>query len=640
MDSDSDSAEESVKQPLTEELVSASSDTQDSYSQPLPSNATDVASEVKCESQVCQSAPRQRSFLWHVALMLFAYFILRNYLLPALFPFVFNQSHAPSAALMSPQLWSDGDILTLTVQFNHQPKTLLFEKNDLVLGEFDDIFAVLKPRSEDQTDSGGITNYRGLQSFEASFSSLVPVRDGPLTITLSNNKLSEADPNKKISFIHPLISFQPGVQKKRAAEGADNVAGSIEGLFWYPEVHIQLVLKEGDVDTSSIPPFVRRHVKYSGRGRGVDVAPAHFPILFVNDFWNLRDSYLPVNPITKAKGFPLRITFSPISFTRFRMAAHMSEGLRLNEENYGLDGEEFKSIFANDTHPYLLILTVVVTLLHSIFDILAFKNDIEFWKSKGSSNGNRSSNSLEGLSLKSIGLNVIMQLIVFLYLLEEQTSWIIVASTGFGVILEAWKLTKAFDVTVSTRFPYIHFKNPSSYISQTKSFDDQAIQYLLWIVSPLLFAYTAYSYISSPPVRLYTFLLKACVGFIYAFGFVMMTPQLFINYKLKSVAHLPWKAFVYKALNTFIDDLFAFIIKMPTLHRIACLRDGKDYLFCIFFRLCFCLDVIFFVYLYQRYLYPVDKSRKNEFGQCAIDEDTANAVLETSKDSSFENLEQ
>ena len=58
-------------------------------------------------------------------------------------------------------------------------------------------------------------------------------------------------------------------------------------------------------------------------------------------------------------------------------------------------------------------------------------------------------------------------------------------------------------------------------------------------------------------------------------GFIMMTPQLFINYKLKSVAHLPWRMMTYKALNTFIDDLFAFVIKMPTLYRIGCFRDGK-----------------------------------------------------------------
>jgi hypothetical protein len=56
----------------------------------------------------------------------------------------------------------------------------------------------------------------------------------------------------------------------------------------------------------------------------------------------------------------------------------------------------------------------------------------------------------------------------------------------------------------------------------------------------------------------------------------MMTPQLFINYKLKSVAHLPWRMMTYKALNTFIDDIFAFVIKMPILYRIGCFRDGKS----------------------------------------------------------------
>jgi len=66
------------------------------------------------------------------------------------------------------------------------------------------------------------------------------------------------------------------------------------------------------------------------------------------------------------------------------------------------------------------------------------------------------------------------------------------------------------------------------------------------------------------------------------------------------VAHLPWKAMSYKAVNTFIDDLFAFVVPMPPLHRAACLRD----------------DVVFAVFLYQKWIYPVDKTRVNEFGQC------------------------
>ena len=51
-----------------------------------------------------------------------------------------------------------------------------------------------------------------------------------------------------------------------------------------------------------------------------------------------------------------------------------------------------------------------------------------------------------------------------------------------------------------------------------------------------------------------------------------MTPQLYINYKLKSVGHLPWRMLAYRFFATFIDDVFAFLIHMPMLHRVSCLR--------------------------------------------------------------------
>ena len=49
------------------------------------------------------------------------------------------------------------------------------------------------------------------------------------------------------------------------------------------------------------------------------------------------------------------------------------------------------------------------------------------------------------------------------------------------------------------------------------------------------------------------------------------------------MAHLPWKQMSYKFLNTIIDDLFAFVIKMPLLHRLSVFRD----------------DVIFLIFIYQ-----------------------------------------
>lgn len=115
---------------------------------------------------------------------------------------------------------------------------------------------------------------------------------------------------------------------------------------------------------------------------------------------------------------------------------------------------------------------------------------------------------------------------------------------------------------------------------------------------PLLVGYCGYSLMYQEHKSWYSWVLNLLYGYLLTFGFILMTPQLFINYKLKSVAHLPWRMLTYKFFNTFIDDIFAFVIKMPTLYRIGCFRD----------------DIIFLIYLYQRYKYKVDLNRVNEFG--------------------------
>ena len=150
------------------------------------------------------------------------------------------------------------------------------------------------------------------------------------------------------------------------------------------------------------------------------------------------------------------------------------------------------------------------------------------------------------------------------------------------------------------------------------AFVQLAFKYLGWVLFPLFISYGVYSLVYQEHKGWYSFVLGMCYGFLLTFGetsfmhfaahsvhvracvcvclhtyihtymcktssanishsvgFITMTPQLFINYKLKSVAHLPWRMLTYKALNTFIDDMFAFVIKMPMMYRIGCFRDGE-----------------------------------------------------------------
>merc|ERR1712093_333393 len=277
-------------------------------------------------------------------------------------------------------------------------------------------------------------------------------------------------------------------------------------------------------------------------------------------------------------------------------------------QNMGGDGSEFEMIkeVLLDTNIYLLATTVVVSVFHMVFEMLAFKSDISHYRNKKNN---------VGISVRSILGNVFMQAVIFLYLLDnnDNTSWMILFSQGMGIVLEFWKITTVVNVRVrpapDSIIPYrIAFEDKhelSETEEKTKEYDAVAFKYLYMIAVPLLLAYAAYSLKYDSHKSWYSFVITTLVGSVYAYGFLMMVPSLYINYRLKSVAHMPAKAMTYKFLNTFIDDLFAFTIKMPTLHRLATLRD----------------DVIFFVYLYQSYKYKVDYTRVNEFGQGGDEEE-------------------
>ncbi|GAA5957956.1 hypothetical protein JCM8115_001085 [Rhodotorula mucilaginosa] len=372
--------------------------------------------------------------------------------------------------------------------------------------------------------------------------------------------------------------------------------------FYHPNVTLDLVVDSGAIELAKTPPPVRSHIHIARDGaKTYDNKQAYFPIVFPNDFWLLSSHMNPIN--STVSRLPLRVEMKPTSLFKFQIQSSLSDSFAKQSE--GMSGgmaqlDEIKRILV-ETNPLLLVTTLVVSLLHMLFEFLAFTSDVSHWRNK---------KELVGVSIRTILTNVFTQAVILLYLIDssEETNATILFSSAIGLAIEAWKITKAVDVkviksTAGSSLPYKLSIKDKHVLSEdekkTQEFDKLAFRYVAWCGAPILFGWTIYSLLYQQHRSTYSFVIQTLTSFLQWFGFCQLIPQLIINYKLKSVAHIPMKAMGYKVLSTVIDDFFSFIIKMPLLHRLACFRD----------------DVVFLILLYQMWIYKVDPTRENEYGQ-------------------------
>ena len=334
------------------------------------------------------------------------------------------------------------------------------------------------------------------------------------------------------------------------------------------------------------------------------------PILQPSDMWLLERNYVLLNETQLMNPvFNLTLTLNSLNMFWWSIQSQFSEIWNPSSEQSTnpwialqrqSQGETFmlKRVML-DTNPYVLAFSAVFMLLHSVFSFLAVKNDIQFW---------HRNESMEGLSMLTILFNFFCDIVVALYLYDsKETSLLVLFEIGLGLVLSAWKVTKAMSFSIAWQtgkwMPAIVVKDRHSYVeSETKKYDRIAIRFMSMLLFPCMMAYAVYALRYKKFRSWYSYFISTLAGTVYTFGFITMTPQLYINYKLKSVDHLPWRAFTYKALNTFVDDVAAFIIDMPWMHRLACFRD----------------DIIFFCYLYQRWIYSGNKKRESELSVKSI----------------------
>ncbi|EGB10065.1 hypothetical protein AURANDRAFT_23002 [Aureococcus anophagefferens] len=324
------------------------------------------------------------------------------------------------------------------------------------------------------------------------------------------------------------------------------------------------------------------------------------PPTYADEIGLTSDKYVLVNDTIDA--LPLALSFAPLSFARWQLIARMEEGLQDQKEDFGFtdnDIDDVRRLIA-DTQTWLLAVTMLASVLHLLFEFLAFKSDVEFWQKN---------TSLRGLSARSVVVDLFSQIVVLAYLVDQGAS-LLVSVPAFGAILiQAWKVEKATGVRLSWSSPYCLKCHRLDALAEaaadsgdaagdaldreTLRVDRLTTSYLGLVLAPLVLGYACKTLVYDAHLGWYSWALGAATSAVYTGGFILMTPQLALNYSLKSVSHLPWKLLCFRFVNTFIDDLFAFVIKMPMMHRVSCFRD----------------DVVFVIYLYQRRIYKVDAAR-------------------------------
>jgi hypothetical protein len=180
------------------------------------------------------------------------------------------------------------------------------------------------------------------------------------------------------------------------------------------------------------------------------------------------------------------------------------------------------------------------------------------------------------VSLKTLFFSLAADMILLLYLYEYDASKMILAFHVVDIAVTVWKLSRTYSITFGARFPFLGLKASELYQKREK-LDGNAVWYMNYLLVPLMAIYLVYALYRRnwTVVYYYRFALETAVAFIAIFGFILMTPQLYINYKLKSVDHLNWRGMMYRFVTTIIDDVFAFMVTMPALRRAMYFRDGN-----------------------------------------------------------------
>ena len=196
--------------------------------------------------------------------------------------------------------------------------------------------------------------------------------------------LNHIIPKKKVKKTKNLLSGSKDGEEPQ--EVVEEDAGPTFASYYHPNFTMAFIPDSGTLSYTSLHPAIRQYVQLESTGAR-DASGQngwYYPILFVNTFWQLKDHMTELNSTVKT--LPIHITLNNLANWKFNLYASIDDNVKQNQKKAATGGgtpaagdgsefEMFKAILV-DTNIYLLGTTAFVSVLHMIFEMLAFKSDI------------------------------------------------------------------------------------------------------------------------------------------------------------------------------------------------------------------------------------------------------------------------
>ncbi|KAI8640032.1 cleft lip and palate transmembrane protein 1-domain-containing protein [Parasitella parasitica] len=367
---------------------------------------------------------------------------------------------------------------------------------------------------------------------------------------------------------------------------------------WHQTVTISLVYDtKGYINKNTLHPITLKYFSNTTKSitnnqRRIDF---YRPVIFPNDFWHIKKDAFPINDTADA--LPLTVNLETINVWKFNVYAVLASN-RLLENEKQVNSEMLGENFSVVDQSFMFTITLITCLMHVVFEFLAFKNDIWFYKAK--------TNRI-GISVTSMMIHIAIQVILFTYMMDFSNNAIRGCMQLIHLCVDVWKLNHVwlheyewvieqgsncrFTVKIVRTAAKVKFKRVEQGEMRTQQLDVVALKCLGLIALPTFIAYNAYHYYYHYNMLLYHQLENMCmeewtkkviingfVNFLSIFGPAMVIgPQVYINYKMKSVNNLSLNTMIYKTINIVVDDAFVFMIHMPTMRRISYVKKNIVY---------------------------------------------------------------